>query len=929
MKRLVLGLLILLVAAKSFANDSYYLIKEMESLRDTLSVDDPRRVDLTLRLADLYFDVSIQEGKGEDFENLKKNRLKALELYKHSLNGTDGIKKAEGLTRIKIQFQMGRLLSRLSEGQMAEPYYLDVLKNPATPKKMIEQSALALAEWYEEEAKYSKAKSYYDQAIGLCDVKEACNYAHYRKAWLYYKDTQLDEAIVYMEKSLWTAEGLIRENSLTDLLLFMSNKDTDGLAEYKKIKEISLKANRPELPRLLVEAYYVAGNRFAGSNLLAELNKEDPNLYYEVRLLEEFYGFRKWEKVENYLAILEKRNSADIPTKAEEAKEVLTILRRFIVQVDAEMQVVKDLNVFLKRSIDVYLNFYPNDEMRKKMQQGWLSAETDEAIKMQRLGVWIEEDIKFGFDASEIRKLRQTRLSIAQKLKNADIIIAESIAIAEILKGQKEADEFNYVAAREMYERKEFDKALPFFKSLVDLAVQRNEVDKWTILSQNLTLDIYNNQKNFDGIIAQVALWSALTKDNTQEEVLKESKTMNQILVQAQFEKAAQMTDSVESLEKFYQFCVAYVYPEKSCPNAKVLSVKFKDQTKLISLLEREKDEKSLMVEYELMGRFKDAAKLQEKLIINNKSSYEELLKVALLYELDDQLSDRNRMLNKIIEKMQKEKGIAKDLEPVIFRTLNEANLITMKSLFWPWSTEIKLKLATDLELEKPSETTQKMILAQSESKGPIWSRLVLTNVQKEYEKANSIKFYGARSKSLFKKRTDSIDRFAQMAKSHLDGADIETRIYILHMLKLTYKNMANEILNTPIPEGLDEETLNQVAQQISTMADPFDRVNEDYERLLNEQLETIADASLKARVSTNLGTEIKQYSELITLPSVEKTSVATVDQGQVQSVKEKLLLNPEDKNALQQLQSFYVGANNQRLAAYYLGRIENLKQVQ
>jgi len=25
-------------------------------------------------------------------------------------------------------------------------------------------------------------------------------------------------------------------------------------------------------------------------------------------------------------------------------------------------------------------------------------------------------------------------------------------------------------------------------------------------------------------------------------------------------------------------------------------------------------------------------------------------------------------------------------------------------------------------------------------------------------------------------------------------------------MLKMTYKNMANEILNTPIPEGLDEK---------------------------------------------------------------------------------------------------------------------------
>ena len=48
------------------AKDAQYLIKEMEALRDSLKIDDPARIDLTLRLADLYFDVSIQEGKTDE-----------------------------------------------------------------------------------------------------------------------------------------------------------------------------------------------------------------------------------------------------------------------------------------------------------------------------------------------------------------------------------------------------------------------------------------------------------------------------------------------------------------------------------------------------------------------------------------------------------------------------------------------------------------------------------------------------------------------------------------------------------------------------------------------------------------------------------------------------------------------------------------------
>lgn len=929
MRKLILPIVLASLISNSYGNDSHYLIKEMETLRDSLQVDDARRVDLTLRLADLYFDVSIQEGKGEDFEALKKNRLKALELYKHSPNGTDGIKKAEGLTRIKIQFQMARLLTRLSEGAMAEGYYLDILKNPATPKKMIEQSALALAEWYEEEAKYTISKKYYDQAISLCEVKESCNYAYYRKAWLFYKDTQLDEAIVNMEKSLWTENGLIRENSLTDLLLFMSNKETDGMPEYLKIVEISQKANRPELPRLLVEAFYVAGNRYAGSNLLAELNKNDPNLYYEVRLLEEFYGFRKWEKVENYLSIIEKRSPRDIPTKAEEAKEVLTILRRFIVQVDAEMQVVKDLNVFLKRSIDIYLTFYPNDELRKKMQQGWLSAESDESIKVQRLGKWIQEDIQYGFNEEEIRKLRQTRLSMAQKLKLSDIVIEDSLAIAAILKDSKEADEFKYVAARELYGVKKYEQAQPLFLELVSTAKARGNINKWTILSQNLALDIFNHQKNYDGIIAQVALWMGMTEGHESEEVKKETNSMQQVLVQAQFEKAAQMTDSPESLENFYNFCFQNIYPEKSCVNAKVLSVKFKDQAKLVSLLEREKDEKALMIEYELMGRYTDAARLQEKHNLNAKSDIQDILKVALLYELDNNFKERNRILEKIIAKMKKDNGLPKELESAIFLTLDEAGLIDAKSLFLPWSTDLKLKLATRLEIEKPSAQTQKLILSQNESVGPLWAKLTLAGLEKDFEAANSIKFYGARSKTLFKKRTAAIDRFADKAKPILDGADIESRIYILHMLKVTYKNIANEILNTPIPEGLDEETLNMVAQQISTMADPFDRVHEDYDRLLTEQLATITDANLSNRIAGNLQSDVKSYADLIVVPTQEKKEVAEADLNSIKNLREQLLSAPESKEVLGQLKDYYSSLNNARLAAYYSGRIDNLKQVE
>ncbi len=906
----------------------------MESLRDSLKIDDPARIDLTIRLADLYFDVSIQEGKGEELEALKKNRLKALDLYKNSLNGTDKLQKATGLKKIKIQFQMARLLSRLNEGKMAEPYYLDVLANKETPKKMLEQSALALAEWNEDETKFDQAKKFYDQAISHCDEGNSCNYSYYRKAWLLYKDTKLDEAIITMEKSLWTKEGVVRENSLTDLLLFMSNKETDGQKELEKIKKISLKAQRPELIRLLVEAFYVAGNRLAGSTLLAELNNQDPNLYYEVRLLEEFYGFRKWDKVEKYLTIMDKRTKADLPKKPEEAKEVLTILRRFVVQVDAEMQVAKDLNVFLKHSIDIYLNLFPNDELRKKMQAGWLSAEEDKAKKIVKLEKWIKEDISFGVSPLEIRKLRQTRLSLAQGLKQSKIVIEESIALADILKGTKEADEFNYVAARELYEQKRYAEALPLFQNVINSSKTNKTIGNWSILSQNLILDIYNLQKNYDAIIAQVMTWKELTSGLIlTEEVKKESKSIEQIMVQVQFEKAVQLKESPAALDSFYGICLNDNFTDKSCPNAKVLAIKFKDQEKLVKILEKMGDEQSLLVEYELMGRFTDAARLREKLELGPKPKLDSFVKVALLFELDQDNKERDRILNRMIDVLKHEKAIPADIEKMVFMSLDEASLLDERALTLPWSINQKLKVAARLELDKPSQATQKILLSQKEGSGAVWSKAVLALIEDEFNKTNKIKFYGTQSKKLFKQRTTAIEKFVSIAKPMLDSADLETRVYILHMLKTTYKTMANEILNTPIPEGLDEVTLASVTTQISTMADPFDRVNEDYDKLLNEQLKSFTLETQKAEVAKNITGEVKNYSSFIKLEKQDQKSdrnkLASNEIATAKEIRKRLLTDPENREALVKLKDFYTKNENARLAAYYSGRVDNLKQVE
>ncbi len=913
--------LLLLNGPYVFADE--YLIQEIESLRASLDFGDPARGELTLRLADLYFNDSIKEQKG-DLVVVK--RKKALDLYRSSLEGKEGLTPAVGASKLKIQFQMARLLDKLGEKDKAIVFFKNIYDHQDSPKRLKRESAFSLADWHEKKAETTKADSYYQTAIRLCSTIDSCNYAHYRRGWLLFKDTRLDEAVNEVRQALWDGKGQIREQTLRDFILFLSNKPTDGINELKEIEALSKKIGDQNLIRTLAEAFYAAGNRIAGGNTLTHINNRTPNFYFTVRLIEEDYGFRRWNKVDQHLRFLEKQTSANLPKDKEQRKEVKAIVKRLIVQLDSEVQHNSESVPYLKRSIDLFLKLYPNDEMRRKMQEGWLKVTSNSQQKIERLKIWISEDMALGVSPKEIRKLRQTRLSLAQKQKLSPIIIEESLALAKILKDSDEQREFNYVAAREYYSQKDYAKALPLFKNLADSAISMDKVDKWSILSQNLVLDIFNAQKNFDGIIAQVALWSNSKSLVADKSLAKEMKQMLMISRQANFEKAAAQGESTEALNTFFRYCMEGIYSAKSCENAKVLSVKLKDQNKLIQLLEKSKDEKALMGEYELMGRFSDAAKLQEKFNLNRKSSIETYLKVSLLFELDYDFKNRDRILKKLISKIKREKSLDKKYEKALLITFTEANLFNHQLLSLPWSLATKLDIAHRLEVSNPKKSTQKLLLSQKESIGPAWSKLILEKVQNLDKKQRKISFYGRRSKRLFQRRSKAIERLAQGAKEYLEGADLVTRVYLLNIVGNAYNHFANQIVNTPLPSDLPEETLVQVKANLATMAAPFEKVRDDYNRLREEQLNAMTNEDEKTQVMSNLEIENPDYGSFIKMNVLETTNVANFNYESIKSQKDLLKSKPDDRNTLQVLEQFYKEQKSERVASYFTGRLNSLK---
>ena len=899
-----------------------YLIREMEDLYTSLTYDDPAKSELTLRLADLYFDVSIMEG--HDAELITK-RKRSLALYTQALEGSEGVQKVTGQLQVKVQFQIGRLLSKLGQDSAAAQHFEAVFET-ARDKNLKREAAFQLANWYEKDTNFEKTDKFYQEAIKLCNSIDSCNYAHYKRGWLLYKETKLEDAINELKLSLWDAKGQVREKVLNDYIMFLSNRMTDGLSELKEIEKLTERINRPEIMRQLAESYFTAGNRIAGTNLLSYIDRKNPSLYYQVRLLEENYGLGNWSKVTTYLNKLDSKSAKDLPKDKQQADEVLKISRRFIVQLDAETQTNPKYNIELKQAINIYLKLYPNDELRRKMQEGWLKAENSTKKKIQQLAIWIKEDGELGIQASEIRKLRQSRLALAQQEKISDVVVEESLAIAQLV-DSVEAREFEYVAARQMYELKQFDKAKTLFEKLADAAITLPKVDKWGLLSQNLLLDVYNQEKRFDAIIEQSSKWTQNEKLASDNSIKNELKQMNDISRQAKFEWAVAQGESAPAMTVFYDYCMQNIFADKSCINAKVLAIKLSDQQKLISLLEKAKDEQALVIEYELMGRFADAAILNEKLFLNKKKDIASYLKVALLYELDYDFKNRNRILNSLISFLINQKNINPEYEKALYVTLEEANLLNQNSLRIPWSVSTKLRLAHRLEVEKPNVVTKKILISETSSVGPAWSKLVLSKIQPLDMTQRKISFYGRNSKYLFQKRSRSIEKLSTEAKKYLEGADVETRVYLLDMMAKAYKDLGQDILNTPLPDGLDNETLLQVKEQLQAMAKPFEDVASDYTRLMRNELISMQDLTDRNRIEVNITTENPDYASFIIIDETRSLDVASINYSTASELKGHLASSPNAIETLEGLEKFYKSNRSERIASYFTGRINSLRK--
>ena len=506
-------LLILLNSSQAFGAGQE-LINEVENLRNSIGLTDRQRPRLTLRFADLYFDLAMdtaqkeaEAGVLEASEKVKNIYKKSLAYYKDALTGEEGKFSKPPMTSIfKINFQMARAYHKLGNLDQAVELFEKVVEMPVKSENIKREAVLNLAEVYEGKNQFDKASKNYDLALGLCDQKELCSYIQYRKSWIFFKEGNIDKAIETIKLGLYDSHGKLKDQALRDYLMFVVQRPTDGQKEMVEFETFATQNNRPEIMTSLMEGFFGEGNRVAGVAFLSYLNRKKPDMFSQIRLMEEHYGFRNWEQYNTFLTqAISTMKVLDL--KAEESKKIEQIMRRLVVQLDGERKQDPSRNEELKKTIDLYLGYFPNDELRDKMVNGWIAAENNEEKILAKLPEWIAGEKKYERTERE-KELRIKRISLAQKLKRNDVVLTETKDLLPLL-SEKEIREYKYLIARTQYAEKDFDNALAGFRELATLpeGAMANQIDKFAIQSQNLALDILNQNKDFAGIQAQAATW--------------------------------------------------------------------------------------------------------------------------------------------------------------------------------------------------------------------------------------------------------------------------------------------------------------------------------------------------------------------------------------------------------------------------------------
>ena len=896
MKKLVLAVF-LLVSASAAAIQARDLISDAEEVLKILNAKDPERLPVTLRLADLLFDAAIEidaDTKTTAADNSKADsyRDRSMALYKEAL---PSLTPAQGQ---RVRFQMARLHSFKAQMAAAIKLWKEIVEAPGDAR-LRRESALHWAEQLElsnNSASIREAAGLYAKALPLADKDSLRSYIMYRSAWTVYRMGDAAKASALLQQSLVLASDKERDDLLRDLVLFMSRDEMPVRSQIALIENLEERFKRTGFLSQLADAYLAADRKGDYAVALGYLNKKDPSLERSVSILDAAHDKLTQEEIAEQLSKINGLRRAGLKFTTDTVdKNSKDKLFRLVHLWDGNRRANKPgFSELLAKGVTTMILLFPGSEEATQAMSGWLAAHNDPALQRPQVDQWIGLAKEVRNTKMEI-SLVKTKLELARQAKDWQAVVEVSQALDLLTMAQTRP--VRYQRAKAYYELKNYGEALPLFLGLAQERTQ--EKDDFQRLSQDLTLDILATQKDYARITLLTTQWKG-------EGVrAAEFKGINE---KARFEGAVAAQDPA-SLQTFTQFCLEKKFTPLSCDNARSLASKLRNQGTLLTVLKAQGDEKELTRQLEVAGRFGESARMMEKSVkADDRLGW---MKVALLFELQGELKERNRVLSQLLRQLPQQK-ITEAEQSLIYMALKDAGLVDEKILKLDWSENLKLLIAADLYEQQNSKVGEALLAKYCGAGGIGWQKIHLRAMKDTYSRQSQIQFTGAKSKKKFEERVALLKTLSDQANCFKGGAPNDLAKVTANKVGEAYLTFAKEIRATPIPGGLDEETLKEVTEQIQSMASPFENQA--------QQWQEVADQITDPAPST----QAWNFDPPANSDSQDKQFVFDW-----QSIIAEIQKQPFSRSHFEHLRDHFESKGRLRLSGYVNGRLQDMEGVE
>lgn len=886
MKKTILKILLLVFASKAVlaaqidADTRMQLIDKFQKVYDQIADEEPAKINVTLRLADLLAEqgryIANEElGKGcEVCTAGEEERKKALQYYEETANKLDSDRQAS------VFIQVGHLRELLGQETVAIESYKKAIGVAVNPV-LLNEAQFSLAEIYFKRRQFDEAVKYYSMVVTHPDKKGKRGFAAYRKAWSLFNLGNYGAAVEQLVMILKTPELLNRgsnhgvvsvdinfQDEISRDYVIFSSKQGYSSKDFDNLFNLS----RPET-RL--------DHVFNLADELERLGQNDGAIDVWSKLIKKLSDpVKKWEAHVRYANLLRATkdnaealklydrglalSSRQKDCKTEECDEIRSRERSFVLDWHKELK--DNANKDLAHAYDTYNKYNSSQDTEYWGAEVWLKlGEKQKAFdgfkkavaKYDAKHVASEKIDKQKIYNDMLENSLLKRVEIAEELKLASLpeVYKEYMSLSQA-KGQQY--QVQYQMAHLNYENKKYLEAQKDFVAFIQNTTSNDkEAVKLKDMAADLALDSLVLAKRDDLI------------PSTAKELAKllphKAKEFDQVVVKATINQSISVAsnESTDSSKKALRilkegdFSNASLDEKKLITKNKLLLAErsgeiteangYADQYLMLpNLTEEEKQfgyKKKAWLS-ELVFDFKGALSATEN--IKDLKEPARTIQLALLTDLSG--GDPTALFSDYVQK-----------HPATDEAIDMAMELIKKSKT-PWAEFTRYQKTY---LAKADKWKEAIMVAYSKdpnltevSKYLVWDN---KDAKKRVEYLQTVLFKPvhqawvdrltamnvdtstqARMTQTLKNRIDEIKKYEQFVSSVLKAELWFGQIYSLDLLSKESKRFYDEVMSLPIPDELSPEEQEQYMGLLAQNASPFltkhNQISEKVNEILGEK---------------------------------------------------------------------------------------------